>query len=179
MDAKNSFIETKNNLAKFEKFTNQKVSTRPETPHIDFLAGVENENNANNNLHKRFSGFMQQIIDMKNSDFLNGKLDVIEHILSKLTYLEVKQLKHLEKISLRLDQEFGLLNQFGQRLPKLIDLRLNGSNIISISNIGTNFDNLLVLQVNNCNINDLSGMLYQNSYSSIKYIIFNFFMRNK
>lgn len=157
MNEKNSLVETKNNLFKFEKFTNQKSSTRPETPHIDFLSITDQNNPDYLDINKHFSLFMKQIIEMKNNDFINGNIDVIEYILSKFTNLDMKNLKHLEKISLRLSHESELLNQFGQRLPKLLDLRLNGSNIISVSNIGTTFENLIVLQISNCNINDLSG----------------------
>jgi len=157
MEGKNSLVETKNNLFKFEIFTNQKISNRPETPHLDFLSMNEENQTDSQNITKHFSVFMKQIIDMKNNDFISGNIDVIEYILSKFTNIEMKNLKYLEKISLRLSYEFDLLNQFGQRLPKLLDLRLNGSNIVSISNIGTTYENLIVLQINNCNINDLTG----------------------
>jgi len=164
MNENNSLVETKNNLSKFNIFTNQKSSNRPDTPHIDFLSLNEVNDPDSLDINRHFSLFMKQIIDMKNNDFINGNIDVIEYILSKIANLNIKNLKYLEKISLRLSHESELLNQFGQRLPKLLDLRLNGSNIISISNIGTTFENLIVLQINNCNINDLSGknLFYRN-----------------
>lgn len=158
MNPKNSLVETKNNLFKFEIFTNQKSSNRPDTPHIDFLSLNDEKEPDSLDINRHFNLFMKQIIDMKNNDFINGNIDVIEYILSKFLNLDMKNLKYLEKISLRLSHEFELLNQFGQRLPKLLDLRLNGSNIISVANIGTTFEILVVLQINNCKVNDLSGI---------------------
>ena len=155
----NLLNETKNNLNRFEFIANPKKAllSRLDTPHIDLLSINEENNCSTDNINKYFSSFMRQIVDSKNIDFLNGNIDVIEYIISKFTNLEIKNIKYLERISLKLDHEFGLLNQFGQRLPNLRDLRLNGSNIESVMNIGFSFENLMILQINNCKIKDLSG----------------------
>ena len=81
----------------------------------------------------------------------------MSYIISKFTNVNINSLNELEKLSLKINGEFGLLNQFGQKLPNLKELRLSGSNIICITSIGTDFRNLRILQVNNCNIKDLSG----------------------
>ncbi len=114
MNENNSLVETKNNLSKFNIFTNQKSSNRPDTPHIDFLSLNEVNDPDSLDINRHFSLFMKQIIDMKNNDFINGNIDVIEYILSKIANLNIKNLKYLEKISLRLSHESELLNQFGQ-----------------------------------------------------------------
>ena len=106
---------------------------------------------------KNFSSFVKQIIETQNENFLNGDINLIEYIISKFTNVNITNINDLEKLSIKINAEFGLLNQFGQKLPKLEELRLNGSNIISVSNIGTDFRNLRILQVNNCNLKDLSG----------------------
>ena len=134
-------------------------SSRPETPHIDLLAIRNIRKNEPDQIIKNFSSFVKQIIDTENEKFLNGEINLIEYIISKYTNVNIHNLNDLEKLSLKINAEFGLLNQFGHKLPILKELRLNGSNIISISSIGTEFRNLKILQVNNCNVKDLSGKI--------------------
>ena len=132
-------------------------SSRPETPHIDLLAIRNIRKNEPDQIIKNFGSFVKQIIDTENEKFLNGEINLIEYIISKFTNVNINSLNELEKLSLKINGEFGLLNQFGQKLPNLKELRLSGSNIICITSIGTDFRNLRILQVNNCNIKDLSG----------------------
>jgi len=145
---------TKNNLSKVNTAAR---SLRPETPHIDLLTIRNIRKNEPDQIIKNFSYFVKQIIDSENQKFLNGDINLIEYIISKYTNINISNLNDLEKLSLKINAEFGLLNQFGQKLPNLKQLRLNGSNIICISSIGTEFRNLSILQINNCNIKDLSG----------------------
>jgi hypothetical protein len=130
---------------------------RPQTPHIDLFKIRSIKSNEPDQIIRNFGSFIKQIIDRENEKFLNGEINIIEFIISKYTNVEIANISGLEKLSIKIHAEFGLLNQFGQKLPKLKELRLNGSNIISITNIGTEFRNLIILQVNKCNINDLSG----------------------
>ena len=51
------------------------------------------------------------------------------------------------------------MNQFGQRLTNLKFLKLNDSFIQSIDDLGSNFKNLKILQINNCKLKDLSGII--------------------
>lgn len=132
-------------------------SSRPETPHIDLLVIRNIKKNEPDQIIKNFSSFVKQIIDTENEKFLNGEINLIEYIISKFTSVNISCLNDLERLSLKINAEFGLLNQFGQKLPNLKELRLNGSNIISISSIGTEFKKLKILHINNCNIKDLSG----------------------
>jgi hypothetical protein len=172
MEIKNSFEEIKNNLTKFEneiiivknpqnhnqnQIKNQnQLQNRPETPCINFF-DEKNKDLASHELNNYFSLFMKKIVQTINSDFLSGKINVIEFMLSKMTNIDIDNIKNIKKLAIKVNHEMDILNQIGQRLTNLLDLRLNGSNIITISNIGTNFMNLISLQVNNCNIKDLSG----------------------
>lgn len=153
-DNPSSSISIKSNISKIT--TNVKVS-RPQTPHIDLLNIRQIKKNEPDQIIKNFSSFVKQIIETQNENFLNGDINLIEYIISKFTNVNITNINDLEKLSIKINAEFGLLNQFGQKLPKLEELRLNGSNIISVSNIGTDFRNLRILQVNNCNLKDLSG----------------------
>ena len=64
--------------------------------------------------------------------------------------------KH-NKLGIKINSDFGLLNQFGEYLPNLRELKLNHSVIQGISDIGTNFRNLQILHICNCNLKELSG----------------------
>ncbi len=139
------------------KIKNTTQFSRPETPHIDLLAIRSIRKNEPEQIIKNFSSFVKQIIDTENEKFLNGEINLIEYIISKYTNVNISNLNELKKLSLKINAEFGLLNQFGQKLPNLNELRLNNSNIVLISSIGTEFRNLRILHVNSCNIKDLSG----------------------
>lgn len=145
-------------LPKFRKVN----SKRPFTPHIDLnLSNSINvrELKRNDNTTKSFSSFMKQIVDSNNENFLTGEVNIIEYLISKNTGIPLEEVKSLEKLSLKINKEFDLLNQFGQYLPNLVELRLNHSGISSIEDIGSSFKNLKILQVSNCNIKELSGIL--------------------
>ena len=100
---------------------------------------------------------MKQIVDSNNENFLNGDINIIEYIISKHTGIPLDEIKSLEKLSLKINKDFDILNQFGQYLPNLIELRLNYSGINSIEDIGSSFKNLKMLQITNCNMKELTG----------------------
>jgi len=167
MENENIISLEEDNIITLEKSPRKKSESspikrqiRPQTPHLDLLNIRSIKSNEPDQIIKNFGSFVKQIIDRENEKFLNGEINLIEFIISKYTNVNISNIAELEKLSIKINAEFGLLNQFGQKLPKLKELRLNGSNIISIPNIGTEFRNLLILQVNKCNIKDLSGKFY-------------------
>ena len=134
---------------------------RPQTPHVEIGngTGIVNSKNQKDNIFKNFSNLMKQIIDNQNDNFLNGDIHLIDYLLAKYLNITVEEISKLDKISIRINGDYGLLNQFGERLKNLSCLKLNGSFIQSISDIGTNFKNLKILQVNDCKLKDLSGII--------------------
>jgi hypothetical protein len=118
------------------------------------------ESRFENHLNKNFSNLIKQIIDYNNEKFLNGDMNVIEYIISKNANVEISDIKSLTKFSFKVISDYGILNMIGEFLPNLIELCLSGSIIPSISDIGSNFANLKILNVNNCGINDLNGNLF-------------------
>ena len=138
---------------------------RPETPRViigDNLGGSINRgggNSQNDALFKNFSNFMRQIIDSENDKFLNGDINVIDYVLAKYLKMNITDLQKLQKLTIRINGSYGLLNQFGQRLTNLKFLKLNDSYIQSIDDLGSNFKNLKILQINNCKLKDLSGII--------------------
>lgn len=131
---------------------------RPQTPHIDIFEIREVKKTEPNQLNKNFTYLMKQIIETNNENFLNGDINVIEYMIGKYTGLEIEEVRNLEKFSIKINSDFGLLNQFGQYLPKLKELKLNYSTIPSITDIGTTFSKLKILHINNCGLKDLSGI---------------------
>ena len=69
----------------------------------------------------------------------------------------------LTSLSLKIDKNFNMMNDIGYRLPNLIELNLQGSEIESIMDIGTSFNKLEKLNVSGCGLTDLSGIIcFQN-----------------
>jgi len=65
----------------------------------------------------------------------------------------------LTSLTLKIDKNFNMMNDIGFRLPNLIELNLQNSEIESIIDIGTSFNKLEKLNVSNCGLNDLSGLI--------------------
>ncbi len=131
---------------------------RPQTPSVDIVA-IRNNTDISNGQIKNFAALFKQIIDNKNKNFLEGDINMIDYIISKYTNIPLKDIQYLIKLNLKIHSEYGLLNQFGERLPLLKELKLTGSNIPFISDLGSNFRNLVVLNMDNCNLTDLSGIV--------------------
>jgi hypothetical protein len=83
---------------------------------------------------------------------------VVEFIIAKYLGIEISEVHKIEKLSIKINSDYNLLNQFGDHLPNLIELKLNNSQIAAVNEIGTSFKHLRILHVNNCGLKDLSGM---------------------
>ena len=132
---------------------------RPKTPRVLIDANTKEDNSQNDLILKNFSNFMRQIVEKENDKFLTGDTNLIDYVLSKYLKISINDLKNLRKLSIKVSGSYGLLNQFGQRLTELIYLKLNNSFIQSINDLGTNFLNLRILQINDCKLKDLSGII--------------------
>ena len=137
---------------------------RPETPHVFIGENIQSRQNINSNaksdlILRNFSNFMRQIVDNENDKFLNGDINVIDYVLAKYLKLNITEIQNLRKLNIKINGSYGLLNQFGERLINLKFLKLNDSFIQSIDDLGSNFKNLKILQINNCKLKDLSGII--------------------
>ena len=137
---------------------------RPETPHVFIGENLANRQTSNDNakndlIFRNFSNFMRQIVDNENDKFLNGDINVIDYVLAKYLKLNISEIQNLSKLNIKINGSYGLLNQFGQRLSNLKFLKLNDSFIQRIDDLGSNFKNLKILQINNCKLKDLSGII--------------------
>jgi len=101
-------------------------------------------------------------------DILEGKINIIDKVIQK--YMPVSKDSKvisinpgLTTLSLKIDKNFNMMNDIGYRLPNLIELNLQGSEIESIMDIGTSFTKLEKLNVSECSLSDLSGIIcFQN-----------------
>ena len=137
---------------------------RPETPRVFIGENIQSRQNSNSDakndlILRNFSNFMRQIVDNENDKFLNGDINVIDYVLAKYLKLNITEIQNLKKLNIKINGSYGLLNQFGQRLINLKFLKLNDSFIQSIDDLGSNFKNLKILQINNCKLKDLSGII--------------------
>lgn len=106
---------------------------------------------------EEFNNLMKNVVDSIDNDFLQGKENLIEHLISKYSSTPLENINKCEAITLRLCKNINLLSDFGKYLTNLIELNLSGSVINEISEIGTTFKMIKVLNVSNCNLKDLSG----------------------
>ena len=137
---------------------------RPETPRVFIGENIQSRQNSNSDakndlILRNFSNFMRQIVDNENDKFLNGDINVIDYVLAKYLKLNITEIQNLRKLNIKINGSYGLLNQFGQRLVNLKFLKLNDSFIQSIDDLGSNFKNLKILQINNCKLKELNGII--------------------
>ena len=96
----------------------------------------------------------------KNSDeFLKGEANIVESMIVKYGKIKIEEIKQLKKLVMQIPQNFGMLNDFGFYLPNLKILNLSKSKIKSIDEIGISFKQLEVLNVSQCELEDLSGII--------------------
>ena len=99
---------------------------------------------------------------------LEGKINIIDKVIQKHMPVSndskvISIHPGLTSLSLKIDKNFNMMNDIGYRLPNLIELNLQGSEIESIMDIGTSFNKLEKLNVSGCGLTDLSGIIcFQN-----------------
>ena len=102
------------------------------------------------------------------NEILEGKINIIDKVIQR--YMPVSHDSKvisihpgLTSLFLKIDKTFNMMNDIGFRLPNLIELDLQGSEIESIMDIGTSFNKLEKLNVSGCGLTDLSGIIcFQN-----------------
>ena len=96
-------------------------------------------------------------------------------------YLSVEDLKRMtghddlrrvKRLEAQIDAVSQSVGPLGERLPNLIELRLNGGLVHSLRDLGTSLSNIRVLHLGRCGVEDLSGAF---SFSKIEelYLPFN------
>lgn len=104
----------------------------------------------------------------ENENFLSGKVNVIEYLISAYSKTPIKNIDNLKKLCMKISSDFCILNQFAQSLPNLEELYiLEGSRLNTVSEIGTSFRNLRVLSLSHCKVKELEGMI---CFPNLKYL---------
>jgi hypothetical protein len=92
--------------------------------------------------------------------YLEGKINILDKIIKRHSNIKnITQIKELRTLKLTINKNFGMLNDIGYYLPNLLELNLEGSEVSSILDIGISFQNLIKLNVSNCKLLDLSGIV--------------------
>lgn len=97
-------------------------------------------------------------------EILTGKVNIIDKVIKDhmpiSNDLRVASIQpNMTVLSLKVGRNFNMLNDIGYRLPNLIELDLQGSEIDSIMDIGISFNKLEKLNVSNCGLTELSGII--------------------
>ena len=145
-----------------EKEEDDKIKNYTISEYNKIVSSINNNNNRN------------QIKDKNKyeEDILEGKINIIDKIIQKYfpssndnKVIQIHQ--GLTSLSLKIDKDFNMLNDIGYRLPNLISLDLSGSEIESIMDIGTSFKKLEKLNVSNCGLSDLNGIICFNNLKEL------------
>ncbi|XP_071359565.1 leucine-rich repeat-containing protein 56 isoform X2 [Trachinotus anak] len=83
-----------------------------------------------------------------------------------------RDLSHVTSLEICIDTQENTLGNFGAFLPKLVQLKMNNSTIVSVRDLGTTLSHLQVLWMSHCCLQDLDGI---SSFSSLKelYVAYN------
>ena len=146
---------------KIQKNKNEK--NKKSTLKLFFLNKDINEikNEENKYTDSEYKNIVNEILkDENNENYLEGKTNILDKIILQYSNLKnISEIKQVTSIKLKINKYFGMLNDIGYYLPKLIELNLEESEIYSILDIGISFENLLKLNVSKCKLCDLSGIV--------------------
>jgi hypothetical protein len=144
------------NLANQEEETTI-VDGKQKIPNIFLLSVKEIKDNDNEQSANEFEMLIKQIIEKKDEKFLNGETNIIEYLLIKHLKIPKDEFNRIDKLTLKVNEEFNLFEELGEHTSNLLELNLNNSRIESIFELGTKFVNLITLNMSNCFLKDLSG----------------------
>ena len=103
---------------------------------------------------------LQEIEDLEIQNLFMGVGNRITHeTISGLTGKPTEEFDSVKKIKLKKDLTLNNLQELGLILPHLQVLKLNGSNIHSLRDIGTSLKCLEVLNISRCNLKEFSGLV--------------------
>lgn len=116
--------------------------------------------------------FIRNMIE-KGED-VDSEEDLYLKLLSEYLDDDIEEIKQYKKIEIIADTTNLTLQAIGETLKELIELKLNGSIISSLRDVGTSYKNLKVLWISRVGLKDLSGLLaFQNLeelYASYNYV---------
>ena len=130
---------------------------RPATPKINLLKKEDKESGAIVDIFQNFDDFVRGLIER--GEDVESETDLYLRLLKEYLNEDVETIKEYKKIDIVADTSNLSLQAFGSALSQLLELKLNGSVIRSIRDIGTTFKSLKVLWVSRVGLKDLSGII--------------------
>lgn len=76
-----------------------------------------------------------------------------------------RDLSHVTSLEICVDTQENTLGNIGAYLPKLVNLKMNNSTIVSVRDLGTTLCYLQVLWMSRCSLQDLDGIC---TFTSLK-----------
>lgn len=158
----NSNTLNKEKISSIKDNNQQKRQTISALKKLQYIFPFLNESTSKTNqeeYNSELNSIVNEIITNNSSQFLQGKVNIIDKLISKHGKIKAQDIPQLKSLKITIPAHFGMLNDFGYHLPNLEELNLEGSVIESISDIGTSFYNLKKLNVASCGLKDLSGII--------------------
>ena len=158
----NSNILNKDNKSSPIESNQRKKESIATLKNLQYIFPFLNESTSKTNqdeYNSELNAIVNEIITNNSSQFLQGKVNIIDKLISKHGKIKAQDIPQLKSLKITIPAYFGMLNDFGYHLPNLEELNLEGSVIESISDIGTSFYNLKKLNVSFCGLKDLSGII--------------------
>lgn len=161
---KNFNPKTRNKQSKTIDLNNQQEKSISLHSTNNSLCSFSNDENTKNNfISQDIDVFMKDIIDKNDDKFLTGEINLFDFLIAKYLNIEIDQIPNQNNLTLRIDlqlDDYNFLNEFGLKMKNLTELNLSCSILKNTSNIGTSFKNLIILNVENCEIEDIEGNFY-------------------
>ena len=165
--------------------TQQSINKLNQLKNLKYIFPFSSQDEDNNSKNYSISEYNKIVSSINNNeknkiknknnyeeDILEGKINIIDKIIQKYMptsndnkVIQIHQ--GLTSLSLKIDKNFNMLNDIGYRLPNLLSLDLSGSEIESIMDIGTSFNKLEKLNVSNCGLTDLDGIICFNNLKEL------------
>jgi len=123
-------------------------------------------------LFQNFEGFIRGMIER--GEEVASEEDLYLKFLSEYLDEDTENIKHLKRIEIIADTTNLSLQTLGETLKELTELKLNGSIIRSIRDLGTSYKALKVLWISRVGLKDLYGLLplqnLEELYGSFNYV---------
>ena len=158
----NSNTLNKEKISSIKDNNQQKRQTISALKKLQYIFPFLNESTSKSDqdeYNSELNSIINEIITNNTSQFLQGKVNIIDKLISKHGKIKFQDIPQLKSLKIKIPKHFGMLNDFGYHLPNLEELNLEGSSIESLSDIGTSFYNLKKLNVSSCGLKDLSGII--------------------
>ena len=108
-------------------------------------------------IFQNFDEFVRGMIER--GEDIDSEADLYLKLLSDYLQEDKETIRSYKRIEITVDTTNLTLQAFGDVLPQLIELKLSGSVIRSLRDIGTSFKSLKILWISRSGLRDLAGLL--------------------